>query len=312
MVRQFETGGDAAASVITTALYQALPPAEGEEADQPGEGRKLLLFSDSRQAAAFFAPYLETSYETIQHRRLILDALSSATTDDETAQVDDVAFHLVRAADQAHVFERRRSRQERQRETSLWLMAELVATDDRQSLEGRGLLRADLGREPSWRLPAGLGSLGLSQQESWDLLGELVRSRRTGQSRAPPQLLLVQPVVPTAYRDPHPAHSTPSSASSSRPDSSRVSSSSSTTTGVSPASSQTRGSVGSCRGPNTNPPGVDRTEPDRYTAPHRLQVPNSNMAAEQVPHVSRRASETCGPAWDRQVYAPSLARVNKW
>ena len=86
MVRQFETGGDAAASVITTALYQALPPAEGEEADQPGEGRKLLLFSDSRQAAAFFAPYLETSYETIQHRRLILDALSSATADDETAQ----------------------------------------------------------------------------------------------------------------------------------------------------------------------------------------------------------------------------------
>ena len=178
MVRQFETGGDAAASVITTALYQALPPAEGEEADQPGEGRKLLLFSDSRQAAAFFAPYLETSYETIQHRRLILDALSSATADDETAHVDDVAFHLVRAADRAHVFERRRSRQERQRETSLWLMAELVATDDRQSLEGRGLLRADLGRQPSWRLPAGLGTLGLSEQESWDLLGELVRSLR--------------------------------------------------------------------------------------------------------------------------------------
>ena len=78
MVRQFETGGDAAASVITTALYQALPPADGVEADQPGQGRKLLLFSDSRQAAAFFAPYLETSYETIQHRRLILEALSGA------------------------------------------------------------------------------------------------------------------------------------------------------------------------------------------------------------------------------------------
>ena len=57
-------------------------------------------------------------------------------------------------------------------------MAELVATDDRQSLEGRGLLRADLGREPGWRLPAGLAALGLSEQESWDLLGELVRSLR--------------------------------------------------------------------------------------------------------------------------------------
>ena len=68
--------------------------------------------------------------------------------------------------------------QERQRETSLWLMAELVATDDRQSLEGRGLLRVDLGREPGWRLPAGLAALGLDEQESWDLLGELVRSLR--------------------------------------------------------------------------------------------------------------------------------------
>ena len=161
MVRQFETGGDAAASVITTALYQALPPADSEvEADQPGQGRKLLLFSDSRQAAAFFAPYLETSYQTIQHRRLILEALSSAAADDETAHVDDVAYHLVRAADAAHVFERRVSRQERQRQTALWLMTEMVATDDRQSLEGRGLLRVDLGREPGWRLPAGLGRSG--------------------------------------------------------------------------------------------------------------------------------------------------------
>jgi ATP-dependent helicase YprA (DUF1998 family) len=178
MVRQFETGGDAAASVITTALYQALPPAEGEGADQPGEGRKLLLFSDSRQAAAFFAPYLKTSYETIQHRRLILDALSGDTTSDDAARVEDIAFRLVRAADRAHVFQRRQSRQERQRDTSLWLMAELVATDDRQSLEGRGLLRADLGREPSWRLPAALAALGLSEQESRDLLSELVRSLR--------------------------------------------------------------------------------------------------------------------------------------
>jgi ATP-dependent helicase YprA (DUF1998 family) len=178
MVRHFETGGDAAASVITTALYQALPPAGSDaEADQPGQGRKLLLFSDSRQAAAFFAPYLEASYETIQHRRLILEALSRAA-DGETAQVDDVAYHLVRAADVAHVFERRMSRQERQRQTALWLMLEMVTTDDRQSLEGRGLLRVELDREPGWRLPPRLAVCGLSDHETWDLLAELARSLR--------------------------------------------------------------------------------------------------------------------------------------
>ena len=178
MVRQFDTGSDAAAAVLTTSLYQALPPAENElQADQPGQGRKLLLFSDSRQAAAFFAPYLETSYTTLQHRRLILEGLASAE-DREPAHIDDVAYNLVRAADAAHIFERRLSRQERQRRTSLWLMQEIVTTDDRQSLEGRGLLRVELDREESWRLPPGLRALGLSDQESWDLLGELMRSLR--------------------------------------------------------------------------------------------------------------------------------------
>ena len=178
MVRQFETGGDAAAAVLTTSLYQALPPSVIEEqADQPGQGRKLLLFSDSRQAAAFFAPYLETSYATLQHRRLMLDAMTRAG-EDEPAQVDDVAYHLVKAADAAHVFERRLSRQERQRRTALWLMQELITTDDRQSLEGRGLLRVELGRDGRWQLPPALKALGLSDQESWDLLGELMRSLR--------------------------------------------------------------------------------------------------------------------------------------
>jgi hypothetical protein len=178
MVRQFETGGDAAASVITTALYQALPASDDAvAADQPGQGRKLLLFSDSRQAAAFFAPYLETSYQIIQHRRLILEALSRAA-DDEAAQVDDVSYHLVRVADAAHIFPRRLSRQERQRQTALWLMTEIVSTDDRQSLEGQGLIRVELGREAGWRLPRALTALGLTEPETWDLLAELSRSLR--------------------------------------------------------------------------------------------------------------------------------------
>lgn len=178
-VRRFESGGDAAVSVLATALYQALPPAaDVEQADRPGEGRKLLMFSDSRQAAAFFAPYLETSYENIQHRRLILEGLERAASDDEPAHVGDLAYHVVKAAEAAHVFQRRMSLQERQRRAALWIMLELVATDDRQSLEGRGLLRVDLGRDLGWHLPPALASLGLDDDEGWALLSELVRSLR--------------------------------------------------------------------------------------------------------------------------------------
>jgi len=179
MVRRFESGSDAAVSVLSTALYQALPPsAEAEQADQPGQGRKLLLFSDSRQAAAFFAPYLEASYHAIQHRRLILDGLERATRDGEAAHVNDLGYHVAKVADGAHVFQRRMSLQERQRHAALWVMLELVATDDRQSLEGRGLLRVNLDGEPSWRLPRAIEALGLDEGESWSLLTELVRSLR--------------------------------------------------------------------------------------------------------------------------------------
>ncbi len=178
MVRGFESGGDAAASVLSTSLYQALPPApDPEQADQPGEGRKLLLFSDSRQAAAFFAPYLETSYETIQHRRLIWEGLRRAAAD-EKADISDLAYHVAKAAEEAHVFPRKMSAQERRRRTALWVMHELVTTEDRQSLEGRGLIRVSLARKPGWQLPRGLTALGLDEPEVWDLLAELIRSVR--------------------------------------------------------------------------------------------------------------------------------------
>jgi ATP-dependent helicase YprA (DUF1998 family) len=178
MVRGFESGGDAAASVLSTSLYQALPPApDPEQADQPGEGRKLLLFSDSRQAAAFFAPYLENSYEAIQYRRLILEGLQRAAVGGE-ANVSDLAYHVAKVADEAHVFPRKMSAQERQRATALWVMRELVTTEDRQSLEGRGLIRVGLDRKPGWQLPRGVAALGLDQTESWDLLAELIRSVR--------------------------------------------------------------------------------------------------------------------------------------
>ena len=178
MVRGFESGSDAAVSVLATALYQSLPPADdGRQADQPGEGRKLLLFSDSRQAAAFFAPYLQTTYETIQRRRLIVQGLERATRHGAVT-VADLVYHVAQAAEDAHVFVRNASAQERQREAALWVMAELTAIDDRQSLEGQGLLRVRLDRESSWRLPADLTRLGLDEAEAWSLLGETFRSLR--------------------------------------------------------------------------------------------------------------------------------------
>jgi ATP-dependent helicase YprA (DUF1998 family) len=177
MIRLFESGNEASAAVLATALYQALPPAD-DLAGRPGGGRKLLAFSDSRQAAAFFAPYLEASHFVVQQRRLILDGLARATARDATCTVDDLVEETAAVAGEAGVFGRRESRQGRRREAARWVMRELVALDERQSLEGLGLLRAGLDREPSWPPPRPLLDLGLTGDECWLLLAELLRTLR--------------------------------------------------------------------------------------------------------------------------------------
>ncbi|TDU05352.1 helicase-like protein [Streptomyces sp. 846.5] len=176
-VRLFESGNEAAAAVLATALYQALPP-DQEQADRPGGGRKLLTFSDSRQAAAYFAPYLESSHALVLQRGLILDGLARATAKDPFGTVDDLIEGTAAAAGAVGVFNRRDSRQARRRECARWVLRELVALDERQSLEGLGLLQVGLDREPGWRTPAPLLALGLAEEECWLLLTELLRTLR--------------------------------------------------------------------------------------------------------------------------------------
>jgi ATP-dependent helicase YprA (DUF1998 family) len=177
-VRRFESGNEAPAAVLTSALYQALPPASDRElADQPGGGRKLLLFSDSRQQAAFFAPYLTSTYHTLQRRRLLYQGLSD-TSDCEPVTVEDLGFAVAKAAQTVGVFAEGRSAQARRRESELWTMQELVSTDTRLTLEGTGLVRVWLDREPRWTPPPALRQLGLTDDECWDFLGQLVMTLR--------------------------------------------------------------------------------------------------------------------------------------
>ena len=100
MLRSFFTGQEAVTSVLGTALFEELPsyefhmeaaPAPAVEEDDgfgfdeaPAESvkkieraKQFIAFSDSRQAAAFYATYLERSYNTILYKRLIADTLDS-------------------------------------------------------------------------------------------------------------------------------------------------------------------------------------------------------------------------------------------
>lgn len=178
-VRMFETGSDASGAVITTALYQNLPIADDPHgALAPGEGRKLLAFSDSRQSAAYFAPYLEDSYGRLQRRRLISQGMLAAHAHEEPVAIEDVVFKTRSKAAAVKHFPGRTTAQQSARIVAPWVMAEVLATDDRQSLEGLGLVSIALYRDPRWRAPVPLLQLGLSEDEAWAFLQELVRTLR--------------------------------------------------------------------------------------------------------------------------------------
>lgn len=182
VIYRFLTGQDAPVSVLATALYQALPASGDEEMEAlPGQGRKLLAFSDSRQDAAFFAPYLERTYDQVLRRRLILKTLVEDPAGREgRLRLRDLVGRLQRRAEEVGLFIQSQSYDERQRLMATWLMQELIAWDRRISLEGLGLLSFRLVRPDRWRPPQLLlePPWSLTPDEAWQLVALLLDTLR--------------------------------------------------------------------------------------------------------------------------------------
>lgn len=190
-VYRFLTGQDAPVSVLATSLYSDLPRGNDEMQDKPGQGRKMLIFADSRQDAAFFAPYLERTYRNILRRRLLYEALSQETTHRGHLTLDDVAERLRERAEQAGLFLPRLSYDHKIREMRTWLTQELAAIDRSQSLEGLGLLQLRLRWPKGWQAPEPLLTYpwNLTPKEAEALLRLLLDTVRRGMAfRFPPQV----------------------------------------------------------------------------------------------------------------------------
>ncbi len=177
IVYRFLTGTDAPLSVIATDLYQSIPPSHDPDMiGRPGQGRKLLAFSDSRQDAAFFAPYLELTYQRAVQRRLIADTVRQLGA--ERPRFDDLLYAIRKKAEDCFVLDSDRGSLSNSTEVKTWLMRELLAVDRRQSLDGTGMAEVSVAFPRAYHPPGPLLASGLAPEDLTELLHVLLNTVR--------------------------------------------------------------------------------------------------------------------------------------
>jgi hypothetical protein len=169
---------------MATSLYQELPPGSAIESPQGGRPavgarRKLLSFADSRQDAAFFAPYLERTYNRAVQRRLLWEVITRKLSDGVPAPTMRELRTLLAnlAVDHGVVPEHGGDRSPDQLARH-WLYAEILSTDRQQNLEGVGLAEITVPIPAGLAAPPPLLELGLTQAEVWDLVRVLLDTLR--------------------------------------------------------------------------------------------------------------------------------------
>lgn len=168
ILRGFYLGQEAAASVIGSSLYEEIPSRQIEIHETPVEfdddffgvsesevstvqeiinkkaEKQLLVFSDSRQEAAYFASYFDFTYNNILRRRLLFESLLelSKNCSDSGIEIKAAVKKLAALLEQHEVIEAEDSIKEAWK-TVLYE----ISSNDRNSLENIGLISFDFQPE---------------------------------------------------------------------------------------------------------------------------------------------------------------------
>ena len=176
MVNRVQTGQDAPGAVIASAIYDTLPPSSvAGLQEEVGQGRKLLTFSDSRQDAAFFAPYLDRTGSRVVQRGLIINELTRYST---PLRFNDLVEPIRRSGLSHLVLDPSESSETNSTHVRAWLLREILATDRRQSLSGIGMLHIDPVISRSAQIPLSLIRLGLDDVQATSVLCFLLNTLR--------------------------------------------------------------------------------------------------------------------------------------
>lgn len=160
ILRDFYMGQEAAASVLGTSLYGQLPSKEtqiiqnsqfvdeddefgfdfnnsivNDEVIETPRAKQYLIFSDSRQDAAYFSSYFDFTYHNILRRRLIVETLQqNKKYYGESLTFEQLVDYLEITFEKYQIFKK----QDRKKEAFKTILFEL-GTTDRNSLENLGL-----------------------------------------------------------------------------------------------------------------------------------------------------------------------------
>lgn len=175
-VREITHGTDGPHVVISTELYKRiydrLPP----------EYRKILAFTDSRQEAAFFAWYLDNSYQEILSRNLMYKTISKLSVHStQGVSLREIADGIEVLYSKKSLFPPWMGQLERKKKLWLYLYREFLTDEKRISLEGVGLIKWFLIWPDSFSVPDALHKFpwDLNKEEAENLLFILLDFMRT-------------------------------------------------------------------------------------------------------------------------------------
>lgn len=196
ILKRFFTANHAATFTVANSLYEAIPPKKSEKKDEElsmedfsnffsgdnveisseikdERGRKLLIFSDNRQEAAFFAGYLANRHEFIMWRRIILMELKKYP---EGVFVSDLIKQVKVAAEKSNLYTNYEnpSDNEKMNIAARYVLYEFMESDKKTGLAGRGFIEIYPDRPV---FPKGLW--GLSKNDMWNLLRFYMDTLRT-------------------------------------------------------------------------------------------------------------------------------------
>lgn len=155
IVRRLILGSEAATSVLATALYQHTGERENPKLELNSDDgwyvpsvpnsaetkKRMLIFSDSRQDAAFFSVYLENSYNLILQKRLL--AMTIERFADEIIKnewrINDLARYLKRIMQESGIF-KEYSPQELEEIAWKYVLNEFLERGGETSLTSLGVL----------------------------------------------------------------------------------------------------------------------------------------------------------------------------